>query len=297
MADENTENLENSGPDEATVKEAREMGWTPQDKFKGDPEKWVDADEFVRRGEHLMPILRKTNNRLKGELASRDREIDKLREQTENMQATLDRLDSHYSAANKRAAEGAIAGLKAQLKQAREDQDIDKETELLDQIGLAQNEVRRITEEETKSKEKKPEGNKDNSNNTRVDPEMQAWQKENPWFGEDKKRTRQFNLIATDLREELNDSDNPDKYTPVEFLEKCSELWDAHYGESGATGKTDSSSRAANGNRSGDKGWNSLPKEAKEACLADQETLVGEGKRYKTLDDWKKEYARIYHSI
>lgn len=309
MAD--TDDDTGTGPDEATVKAAKEMGWTPQDKFKGDPEKWVDADEFVRRGENLLPLLRKSNARLKNELAERDTKIDTLQQQLDNVTGTLERLDQHYSEANKRAAQGAINGLKEQLKQAREDQDIDKETELLEQIGLAQTEVRRLAAEEEQRKKDKEDPNKgkgkdaDDPNKGKggkgeLDPDLKSWQQENDWFGTDLKRTKQFNRIAEDLREELNEAGEEDKFTPVEFLEHCQQLWEEQFGDGGENrpSKTDTSSRSSRGNEGGDgkvKGWNNLPKEAKEACLADEAMLVGEGKRFKTLDDWKKEYVRIYN--
>lgn len=301
MADEDT----GTGPDEKTVKAAREMGWTPAEQFKGDPDKWVDADEFVRRGEALMPILRKTNQRLKAELAERDAKIDNLTAEVQNANTAIERLDSHYSEANRRAATQAITNLKDQLKEAREADDTDKEIELLEQIGLAQSEVRRLTEEadkkKTADKDKgdKPDGDKgDKGNKPAVDPELKDWEKENKdWFGVDKKRTKQFNRIAEDLREELNEADEADKFTPVEFLEECQRLWDKEHGDGERPEKTGSSNRSARGNNSGGpKGWNQLPKEAKDACLADADYLVGEGKRFKDLAAWQTEYARIYHA-
>lgn len=44
--------------------EARDMGWTPESEWKGDkkPVKFLSAEEFVERGETLIPIL---NKRLK----------------------------------------------------------------------------------------------------------------------------------------------------------------------------------------------------------------------------------------
>ncbi len=282
----------NTEVDQEIIKQATELGWTPQDKFKGDPDKWVDADEFVRRGEHLMPILRKTNTRLKSELAQRDSEIDKLRSDLDNVRGTLDRLDQHYSAANKRAAEQAIGSLKEALKSAREDNDVDKEVELLSQIGLAQDEVKRLAQEdEDKGKEKKEVSNKQV---TGIDPSLVAWQRENSWFGTDPKKTKQFNRIAEDLREEINESG--EDLTGREFLDRCNDLWEKSHGDS-LPNKTDSGGRSSSGSSgSGPKGWNQLPKEAKDVCLADADYLVGEGKRFKTLDEWKKEYTRIYNA-
>ena len=45
------ETIDKVGEEAPTIEnEAREMGWTDKDGFKGDPEKWVDAATFVDRG-------------------------------------------------------------------------------------------------------------------------------------------------------------------------------------------------------------------------------------------------------
>lgn len=297
MAD--TDEDTGNGPDAQTVKAARDMGWTPAEQFKGDPEKWVDADEFVRRGEQLMPILRKTNARLKSELAERDAKIDNLTTEVQNANTAIERLDAHYSEANKRAAQQAISSLKTQIKDARDEGDVDKEIELLRQVGLAQGEIDKLTEEAKKKTEvKKEDKPDDNNDNRRVDPELKEWQKENDWFGTDAKKTRQFNMLAADLREELNAAGDDDKYSPVEFLQETQRLWEEQFGDGGQRpDKTGSGNRTSRSNNSGGpKGWNQLPKEAKDACLADAEILVGEGKRFKDLPAWQAEYARIYHN-
>lgn len=40
--------------------EARDMGWVPETEWKGDkkPAKFLDAKDFVERGEHIIPILK-----------------------------------------------------------------------------------------------------------------------------------------------------------------------------------------------------------------------------------------------
>lgn len=43
---------------EATTAKAAEMGWVPKEEWKGDPEKWRPAEEFVSRGENIIPILK-----------------------------------------------------------------------------------------------------------------------------------------------------------------------------------------------------------------------------------------------
>jgi len=47
---------------------ARVQGWVPKEEFRGDPEKWVDADKFVERGEKTIPILKERNDHLVKEI-------------------------------------------------------------------------------------------------------------------------------------------------------------------------------------------------------------------------------------
>ena len=39
------------------------MGWVPLEEWKGDPEQHRPADEFVARGEQILPIVKKTAER------------------------------------------------------------------------------------------------------------------------------------------------------------------------------------------------------------------------------------------
>lgn len=269
-------------------KEAKALGWVPEDKFKGKKDKWVNAQEFVERGKSLMPILLANNERLKGELLTRDQKIGTLQSQLDNASVAIERLEKHYSEANKRAVETALVKLKEELKQAREDGDVDAEIEIIGKI------------EETKTAQRnaeKPEDKKPAPAKSDLDPELVAWQKENDWYGVDKKKTKAFNRLAEDLREEGLSSNGR------QFLDDVSEKFEELYGEKAEEedpprrpSKVESSapSRSAGGGKS--KGWADLPKEAKESCLADADALVGPNKRYKDLDSWKAAYAKIYHA-
>ena len=43
------------------------MGWQPKEQFKGDPSKWRPAEEYVQRGEELLPIVQASERRLRQE--------------------------------------------------------------------------------------------------------------------------------------------------------------------------------------------------------------------------------------
>lgn len=80
--------------------EARLQGWVPQDDFKGQADKWVDAESFVKRGEEIIPFLKKNNENLKVE-------IDKLKK-------SIKRL----SKAEQSAYDNALSDLKSQMREA-----------------------------------------------------------------------------------------------------------------------------------------------------------------------------------
>lgn len=87
--------------------EARASGWTDKDEFKGDPNRWVDAETFVNRAEELMPLLRKENKNLRSEMAEIKKMVKKL---------TL---------AEQNAYENAMADLKAKAESAVETGDVE----------------------------------------------------------------------------------------------------------------------------------------------------------------------------
>jgi hypothetical protein len=47
-----------------TEDKALRMGWVPKDQFKGAPEKWTDAETFIKRGEEFLPFLKANNRKL-----------------------------------------------------------------------------------------------------------------------------------------------------------------------------------------------------------------------------------------
>lgn len=288
-----TEFEENELPEEI-VAEARKMGWVPQEKFKGNKDHWVDADEFVERGKTVMPILLQNNKRLQTELDKNKAEVDNLKTKLANSETVMGKLEKHYTEANKRAVELAKVQLREELKQAREDGDIDKELEVREKLDDIREREKEI-EEPLVPKDKKSE-----SGDNKLSPEFIAWKKENPWFDgtskEDKKKTKLVTRIAEDLRDEGSD------LMGVEFFDECVRLYEEEYGEQEEeeeekprrpTSKVESSS-SRGPRRSNGKTFADLPADAKRACLEDADDLVGSDKRYKKLDDWKNAYAKIY---
>lgn len=95
---------------------ARRMGWVPKDQFRGDPDKWIEAAEFVRRGEENLPIARERNRSL-------ERKIERL-------EKTISDFAEHHAATTKREYDKAYRQIQKELKLAVEDGDVNRYEEL-----------------------------------------------------------------------------------------------------------------------------------------------------------------------
>ena len=90
--------------------EARDLGWRPKEEFTGDESRWTDAETFVRKGETMLPLIKKENAHLKRELA--------------DLKKTVARASDHFSKAEERAYQRAIADLETRHEQAVEVGDV-----------------------------------------------------------------------------------------------------------------------------------------------------------------------------
>lgn len=132
--------------------EALAQGWVPKEQFDGDESRWVDAGEFVRRGELFKKI------------DSQNREIKEVRK-------TLAALKEHYTKVEEAAYNKALSALKAQKVSAQKEGEFEVAAELDD-------EIKRVEEEKVALKESIPDVPEENV----VHPELQAWMDRNTWY-------------------------------------------------------------------------------------------------------------------
>ncbi len=273
--------------DDSLEREAREMGWVPREEYKGDPDHWRDADEFVERGRSILPILQANNKRLKNDLLTRDQEIANLKKAVEDSSKAIKALQRGYNESVKLQVENARKELRDQLRAAKETGDIDAELAITDKLAD-------LKSAERSSKEDAVEEDKAPANTPQLDPEFVAWNKENPWFGnmndsEDRKRTRALVRIGEDLRDE------GDKTYGRAFMEKCIAELEKQEGKqtSRTSNKVEGGSRSSGGSSSG-RAYDRLPKEAKDTCKEQAEDFVGPGKMFKNEREWQDYYANLY---
>jgi len=281
MVDQETTVVESAAAPEVQ-KQAEAMGWIPPTRFKGDPERFVDADVYLKRGEEVLPIVREQNKRLHTELDSLKSESAKTQAALKAAQTAIEQMEERHTVATQKAVDEARTQLKAQLAAASEAGDHQGVAELTDQL----------TKMVPEAPAAKPAAA--TAPAAFVPPtELVEWNAENPWFGKDKRKTALALAIAQEFREAGETGEGRAFYDKIaaevnkEFGAPEPRGDKVEGGRSGGAGEERSSGGRA-------KGYAALPADAKSACDAEARRFVGEGKRYKTQADWRSRYAEIY---
>lgn len=244
---------------EPTIEDAaREMGWRPKEEFKGDPEKWVEAETFVKRGEEILPILKAQSKK--------DREALKAAtDQIAEMKKTFSEFKQYHTQTEKRAYERAMKDLEARQAQAVEDNDLKA--------------VREITREMTDlSKDVQTDRNGDDLQKNQ-EAAFNDWLPDNPWFKKDPVLRGAAIAIADELAADgLTD--------PVKQMAKVTERIKAEFPQKFENERRKGPAAVEGGSppRKAAKGWSDLPPDAK----AFAERMVKQGLIT------KEAYARDY---
>lgn len=260
---------ETTTPERDWETEAREMGWIPEAEFKGDkrPAKFIDAKEFVERGETVLPFVQRENRRLKEEREKKEREFEERIAKLDRMsQASLKVMQARHAQ--------ELEALKASRDAAVEKGDV--------------TEFRRIDKQITDHEAAKP---------TDVEPEVKAdpvaeaqrvqkeWTSKNDWYGKDAVMTGYANYVSQGFLQA-----NPN-ITMEENLRLTDEAMRKQF-PTAFKGKTDANGHAPVEGLSDPKSPNSrtplfdkLPNEAK--AMAKQNVADG---LYKSVEDWAKAY-------
>lgn len=137
--------------------EARSAGWVPKEEYDGDEHKWVDAGEFLRRGELFAKINKQSS------------EVKELRR-------TVQQLADHNQKIKERAFKDAIASLKAQKKEALIEGDADLVVDIddrIDDVKAAEQDFRRLSAQEKSEVQEQ------------IHPEFAEWTNRNSWYVND----------------------------------------------------------------------------------------------------------------
>lgn len=152
----------------AVVEEAKSLGWVPKDLFKGKETEWVDAGEFVRRGNEVLPIVKENLRRTKEELA-------KMKAEVSEFKTTAEEFRKFTEEAAERKYKEQMEALKTQYARAVTDGEGEVAAELLDKLSEHRADPPKVTKQ---TPEPPP-----------LDPDFIKWREANPWYEKDDLQT------------------------------------------------------------------------------------------------------------
>lgn len=262
---------------------AEKMGWIPPARFKGEPERFVDADIFVARGETVIPIIKAQNQKLQAELETLRIESQKTAQALREAQEAIQRNEERHTVATQKAVEQARKQLKQQLAVASEAGDHESVAEITDQlVQMRTDEKPAVTPAIIQPSAPV------------VDHALIAWQAqpENAWFETDIEKTNYAIYCAEQLRRSGCTLSGRAFYDQVTL--ETEKVFPAKETRE-PPDKMESSRNGSSGQKGGKKGYASLPADAKAACDADAKNFVGPKLRYKTAAEWQARYAELYY--
>jgi len=114
---------------EAVVELAREMGWSPKAEWRGDPNAWRPAKDFIKRGPEIQRELRQQRDRERTDFEQRIARIEGVTKHalTQQLEDRWGQIETRFEAAELNAVQsGDVQGynnLQQQKRQARRDFD------------------------------------------------------------------------------------------------------------------------------------------------------------------------------
>ena len=164
-----TETLEQSGEGKTAPNDnearARRLGWVPKDEFRGDPDRHRSAEEFLERGETMLPLLKKDNDKLHEGMT-------KLERRLEEQARTFTQFVEFASKGEERAYKRALTELEAKRDSAIETADVAGARRAQSEIDQLNKDAATAPKPVVQQTESAPA----------LDPVIQTWITENDWF-------------------------------------------------------------------------------------------------------------------
>lgn len=264
------ETVEAPKADPAVEQRARIQGWVPKEEFRGDEARWIPADEFVKRADHMMPILKSVNRKLEGQVSEMSRKL----AETQDLMGKMVKINEKYSDS---LYEQQVGDLKTKKRQAAQEGN----WELYDRLEQQEGKLSRPEKVEVKPSEPSPG----------IHPDIAKWQEENStWFGKDPELTEYAQFVGEQLKNNKSPLATPgNEYAFCQEVKRRiqatfpSKFQNPNRNRSMIDESDTRGSDTFTGN--GKKTWNDLPDDAKRQC----NKLMTEIKEY-TKEKYLKDY-------
>jgi hypothetical protein len=155
-----------------TQEEALSQGWVPKEEFEGDEDKFVDAAEFVRRGELF-------------------RKIESQSKELKDVKKALNELAKHNAKVREVEYTRALESLKHQKKTALSEGDADRVVDIEDRIDLVKDQQKQLANQVIQDIREEV-----------LNPELTSWINKNGWYETDKKMRAYADTIGVQLHQE-----------------------------------------------------------------------------------------------
>lgn len=229
----------------ATEATAREQGWTPREQFRGDPGDWIDADEYVKRGDPRY---------LRKQLGQTEKQLRKLEQQRATDQTAFDQRLAKMESLNKvqrRKMYAEIEGARRAAVEVGDTAEYDRQNQMEQQLYEAEQEAGKTTAKEEPTAAEKPH------------PDVEKWVSENPWFTKSKmlnKVAEGYHLQLLEDEPGLTISENLAK-TRAEVIKRYPEKFSRTPAKTNGNGHSAVESGQRNGATSKGKGFTDIPAE------------------------------------
>jgi hypothetical protein len=163
-----------------TERRARDMGWVPQEEWHGSPDAWRPADEFVKRGEEVLPIVRSNLEKERSERRRLEKELEAARRESSE---SISRIEKTLRIGFERQRENLWREFEEKKRAAVADGNMQAYDSLNEQQhrALAEFQPEQQGEEDAAQQRQQPQ--------VQSPPEVKSWVDQNQWFNRDKSLT------------------------------------------------------------------------------------------------------------
>lgn len=241
--------------------EARKMGWTPKDEFKGDASRWRSAEDFVERGKNMLPIVKAT--------------VKQQQKQIESLTLAMKELGEYHNKTEQLAYDRALKDLKEQRATAIAIGDGNEVNQLDDKL------------DELKAQQKPaPKVVKEDSN-----PVFEEWAKRNEWIKDDELTDYAY-YIGKKLIADGDSGQGSEFYDRVK--EKVKKVFPDKFENPRKKDVSSVEGSSPTARRGESKGFADMPADARAAC--DRMAKNAYADKPTEMAAFKAEYVKNYHS-
>ena len=292
MAEETQTTQQQQQPDAAIEARAREIGWRPQEEFRGAADKWVDAKTFLENGEKVLPIVKAENRRLHEQFSALQAKSQTLEAELAASRESIEGLKAFHKETAVAALKAQRRQLRAELIEARKEGNAERELEIQDQLDELDDQAQQATTESAKTATNGNGVTAPAAGDPTQRPEFQQFLQENSWFQENPVMRAASLAIMQQLTSEgkLANLSPAQRFSMVAAETRkafrMEEPNPSHSKVESTTGPT--------GSGGGGRSYQDLPADAKQACDRFEKRMVGPGKAFKDSAEWRKHYVQNY---